>query len=153
MKKFLLSFCLIAASFGLSAANYLHIKTSDGWQVIDLDKADRLTFKGGTMEVSDAAGQVIATYPQQSLETIKVDDSTSGIDIVGENKKDATFRFNGATLAVDMIADGVFEAFGIDGKKLVAIPAKAGDHISLDAMKGAGPVVFKSGSYTIKVAL
>lgn len=154
MKKFLLSFCLFAVSFGLSAATYLHIKTTDGWQVIDLDKADRLTFKGGTMEVADASGKVIATYPQSTLENIKVDDESTGIDMIVAGKDcDATFRFDGATCSAEMIKDGLFEVFGIDGKKLVAIPAKAGDHIALDAMTGIGPVIVKSGSYTLKVAL
>lgn len=154
MKKILLSFCLFAVSFGLSAATYLHIKTTDGWQVIDLDKADRLTFKGGTMEVADASGKVIATYPQSTLENIKVDDESTGIDMIVAGKDcDATFRFNGATCSAEMIKDGLFEVYGIDGKKLVAIPAKAGEHIALEVMTGVGPVIVKSGSYTLKVAL
>ncbi|MDE5661443.1 MAG: hypothetical protein K2I04_02325, partial [Muribaculaceae bacterium] len=36
-----------------SAGNYLHIRTSEGWQVLNLDTVDRLTFKGGTMTAPD----------------------------------------------------------------------------------------------------
>ena len=74
MRKFLLALCLGAFVFCASAANYLHIKTSTGWEVLDLDKVDRLTFSNGKMNAQDEKGVTVGTYSQASLEQIYVND-------------------------------------------------------------------------------
>lgn len=139
--------------FGLKAADYLHIRTADGWTVINLDNADRMTFNGGSMKVSDASGNIVGTFPQSALQEISVNDEPGASSVTSLKAGQAPFRFSAGTRSAEMLADGMFEIFSMDGKRLVAIPARTGDRIALDAMSGAGVVIVKSGSYTIKAVL
>ena len=152
MKKLLLAMSLALAAMGASAANYLHIKTDSGWEVLDLDRVDRLVFAGGVMNAQDASGNSVGSYSQVALEQLYVDDKAGVADVQAESKAKATFTFDAATMSARMLADAKFEIYGFDGSLLVAIPAKAGEEISLGAMRGAGVVIVKSGDYVIKVA-
>ena len=153
MRKFLLALCFGAFALGASAANYLHIKTSTGWEVLDLDKVDRLTFNNGKMTAQDEKGATVGTYNQSSLEQIYVNDLAGVESVVADEKSKATFKFDAEGRSAVMIADGSFEVYALDGSLLVSIPAKAGEHIALEAMSGTGIVIVKSGKYAIKAAL
>lgn len=152
MKKFLLTLCLGVAALGASAATYLHLQTSTGWQVIDLEQVDRLTFSGGVMTAQNAQGATVGTYPQSSLEQIIVND-TAGLDKIAAADEEASFEFKAATMSVKMLADGAFEVYGLDGKQLVSIPAKAGEEIAVGALRSTGTVIMKSGNYAIKATV
>lgn len=153
MKKLLLGLLMCAGAFGAYADNYLHIKTEAGWTVIDLDKCDRLTFEGGSMKVEDAEGNTVGTYDRQALEQIYVDDSAGVESIVADAGAKATFTFDAASASAVVSADALFEVYALDGRRLVAIPARTGDTITLDAMRGIGAVIIKSGTYTLKTVL
>ncbi len=149
MKRLILSIVCALCLCGLSsAANYLHVKTANGWQVFDLDKVDRLTFDGTTMKATDASGNTVATLPQKSLESISVNES-AGIGAITADGAEATFSYDAASRTVTVLADGTFEIYGVDGVRLVAIPASKGEIISLGDLR-PGATVFKSGAYTIK---
>lgn len=152
MKKLLLAMSLALAAMGASAANYLHIKTDSGWEVLDLDRVDRLVFAGGVMNAQDASGNSVGSYSQAALEQLYVDDKAGVADVQAESKAKATFTFDAAAMSARMLADGKFEIYAVDGSLLVAIPAKAGEEISFGAMHGAGVVIVKSGDYVIKAA-
>lgn len=150
MKKFLLAMGLALTCAGAYAANYLHIKTETGWEVLDLDKVDRLVFAGGVMNAQDASGANVGSYKQAELEQIYVDE-TSGIKNIKENSQTkATFKFDAKSMSAKILVDGDFEIYGTDGVLMISIPAKAGEQIALDAMRGAGVVIVKSGDYVIK---
>lgn len=153
MKKYLIALCLGAVAVGASAANYLHIKTSTGWEVLDLDKVDRLTFSNGQMKVQDEKGATVGSYNQSSLEQIYVNDLAGVEAVIADEKAKATFHFDAANRSAIMVEDGNFEVYALDGSLLVAVPAKAGERIGLDAMGGTGVVIVKSGKYAIKAAL
>lgn len=149
MKKFVLFVLCMAGLFvSASAANYLHVRTADGWQVFDLEKVDRLTFKGGTMTATDAAGQTVATVPQQSLESMYVNDSAALAEVKAGDAK-ATFGYDAEGRSVKVFSDGLFEIFALDGKRLVAIPASKGEVINLGDLQ-PGTVVFRQGQFTLK---
>ena len=151
MKRLVLITALLM-TFGLAGraqCNYLHVATDKGWEVIDLDKADRITFHGGTMTVSDAAGNPIASYPQASLDRMYVDQNT-GVDQISSDTSCATFRLNGNGRTVELLGTGVFEVFGLDGTRLVEIPeATAGKTVDLTGLK-PGVYVYRLGGYSVK---
>lgn len=154
MKRLVLITSLLM-TFGLmgrAECNYLHVATDRGWEVIDLAKADRLTFQGGTMTVSDAAGNPIASYPQASLDRMYVDQSTGVEETISETEC-ATFRLSGNGRTVELLGNGVFEVFGLDGKRLVEIPGTtAGKTVELTGL-GSGAYVYRLGGYSVKLSI
>ena len=73
LKKILIALAFVGMAipgFAQAEGNYLHVKTADGWKVLNLDKVDRLTFKDGNMTASDKDNNVVETVPMASLETI-----------------------------------------------------------------------------------
>jgi hypothetical protein len=150
MKKFLLPLALLAATMTVSAENYLHIRTDAGWEVIDLDKVDRITFTNGNMVATDASQNVLSTIAQSTLQTMYVDD-TAGIDKVSADNTAATLTFDAATKVVTLLADGSFEIYNAAGALLVAIPqVKQGETVNLSGISAATPVILKNGNYSLK---
>lgn len=153
MKKFVLSVCCLLM-LGLMSAKaeegqYLHVKTSTGWSVLDLEKVDRLTFTAANMVASDANGNQVAGYERSSLDQMYFNES-SGVETVVADAAAATFSYrNGAAM---MLADGMFEVYGVDGALLVSINAKKGETIDISAIS-QNVVILKSGSYTLKTVL
>ncbi len=150
MKKFLLPLALLAATMTVSAENYLHIRTDAGWEVIDLDKVDRITFTNGNMVATDASQNVLSTIAQSTLQTMYVDD-TAGINTVSTDNTAATLTFDAATKVVTLLADGSFEIYNAAGALLVAIPqVKQGETVNLSGISAATPVILKNGNYSLK---
>ncbi len=148
MKKILLMLACSAVAMCGAAANYLHVKTDKGWEVLDLDRVDRLTFSGGKMTASDEQGATVATFNQTALEQIYVDETT-GVTSVEAQEAKATFTYNTSAKTALMLADGNFEISAADGACLVSVPAKSGEYICLEAIN-PGVVILKSGKYTLK---
>lgn len=132
--------------------NYLHVQTASGCEVIDLEQADRLTFKNGTMTATDKNLVTVASFKQSELESMYYSE-TSGVESITDDTRVNTFSFNGDTKTVTMKADGKFEVFSEAGVKLVEIPsAKQGETINLSAIR-KGIVILKSGSHSLKTII
>ena len=149
-RKLLLLSSIVAMAIPCFAGNYLHFKTSDGWQVLDIDEVERLAFEGGQMIATDANGSTVAAIDRQALERMYVDE-TSGVETI-TTAGNAAFRYIHATKSAEMLTDGLFELYSTDGQKLVGIQAKAGEKIDLSNIN-PGTVVMKSGKTTIKAIL
>lgn len=157
LKKILIALAFVGMAipgFAQAEGNYLHVKTADGWKVLNLDKVDRLTFKGGNMTASDKDNNVVETVPMASLETITFSEQAEPSSVASiEADTAAPFSFDAASSTVHMNADGDFSLYDIEGKLLVSIPAvKAGETIDLSAVKGE-VVVIKSGNHSLKTIL
>ena len=134
------------------AEDYLHVRTSSGWDVVDLSQAEYITFSGTEMKILDASRNVVKSYPKASLEKMYVAE-TSGVTNIEADGVEATFRFDAANQQAVMLADGNFTVYNTEGKTLVNIKgAKNGETISLANMH-CGVAVVKSGSQTLKVVL
>lgn len=150
MKRLLLGLVFVL-SFAMSwadAGNYLHIKTSEGWQVLDLNVVDRLSFDGNTMKATDEKGQTVAEIPQQNLERMDVSQE-AGVKTVLTERANATFSYNASTQKATMLADGEFELFGADGTRYISFKALKGETVDLSSI-APGIVIIKSGDYSIK---
>lgn len=104
-RKLLLLSSIVAMAIPCFAGNYLHFKTSDGWQVLDIDEVERLAFQGGQMIATDANGSTVAAIDQQSLERMYVDE-TSGVETI-TTAGNAAFRYIHATKSAEMLTDGL----------------------------------------------
>lgn len=155
MKRRLVLFAALLMMSGLAGraeSNYLHVATDKGWEVIDLAQADRLTFKGGTMTVSDAAGNALASFPQASLHHMYVDQNTAVGEITAE-ASEAKFRISANGRSVELLAHGSFEVFSLDGALLVSISGTApGKTVELSGLK-TGVYVFRLGDYSVKCSI
>lgn len=156
MKKALISFIcfLVIGALGARAEGeqYLHIRTTTGWSVLDLNEVDKLTFPAGTMVASSFDGQTLGTFRRDALTEMYVDE-TSGVTSVTSVFAEAvvpTFRI--ANGVVTMLSDGIFEAYTTDGAAIARISAKKDETIDLSAV-GATVVLLKSGTYTLKTTL
>lgn len=155
MKKLILaSACAFAIFSAVAGNNYLHVRTSSGWEVLDLDKVDKLSFAGENMVASDADGNTVSSYIRSELQTMHVNDDPAGVNsVISDNKTSATFSFNATSGTATMIADGNFEIFDLSGATLVSIPeVKQGETVALTGIK-PGAVILKSGNYSIKVII
>ena len=144
--------CLLLAcvSYALAEGNqYLHIHTADGWKVLDLEKVDRLSFSGNQMIAADENNVTVETFDRSGLAEMYVDE-TSGVNEIASDAADATFSYKQGVAT--MLADGLFEVYGLDGSLMVAIKAKKGENIDLTAMTQE-IVILKSGKFTAKVVL
>ena len=74
------------------AEDYLHVRTSSGWDVVDLSQAEYITFSGTEMKILDASRNVVKSYPKASLEKMYVAE-TSGVTNIEADGVEATFRF------------------------------------------------------------
>lgn len=152
MKKFLLLLLGgLALSIPCAAENYLHVKTGNGWEVLDLDLVDRLTFSETSMTATDEEGKTVAAFDRTDLDRMYVDETT-GVATIKVADTAAAFRYDAATRTATMLADGTFELIAADGKILVSIPAKAGETINLSDIK-PGVVIMKAGKTSTKAIL
>lgn len=139
-----------------AAADYMHIRTEAGWEVINLDKVERLDFKGGNVAVLDADNQTVASFKQKDLTLIYVDDSTvnnENASVEGVAADTAAFAFDALSKSVSVKADGSLEVYRTDGSLIVSIPeVKAGQSVDLSAVE-PGIVIIKSGNNSIKALL
>ena len=130
--------------------DYLHIKTADGWVVLNLNKADRLTFNGGKMTVLDESGNTVTTINQTVLEKAHFSNTPESASVSSIITEEPTFTFDASSKSVKIAKDGIFEIFSVDGKTLVSISeAKKGESVSLEHL-AEGFVIMKSGNYTFK---
>lgn len=142
----------LAATSAMAESNWLHVRTSSGWQVFSLDQVDRLTFTGGQMTASDASGAVVASIPQNSIESMTVNES-AGIQSVTVENQTATFKVNANGSVITAISDGKFEIYNTAGLLVETIPSvKAGETIDLSKLP-AGIIIVKLGTYSQKVVL
>jgi|GEM_PF-2727401 len=140
--------CAVVMVPAMAESQYLHIRTASGWEVLDLAQVDRLTFKSGSMTATDKQNNTVATYNQNALESMYVDEN-AGIESVVSTDTEATFTFSKDGY-VEMKADGAFLIYGADGALLLEIPeARKGEIISLKTLR-QGVVILKSGNYSIK---
>ena len=160
LKHFAACAALIAAATTANAESlYLHIQTANGdWQVLDLEKVDRLTFTDGNMIVADANNQTVATFPTSNVANMQVNDSqtditefpSAGVE-TAVAATEATFTIDGRSIAV--LADGALTITAIDGRTAVVIPAvKAGQSVDVSAL-AAGTYIINLGAHTQKVAI
>lgn len=151
-KLLLFKFLLVAGVMTATAQSdtYLHIRTADGWEVLNLDTVDRLTFKDGTMTATDAKQNTVATFKQDTLAEMYFSEDAAVEEITTPDSK-ATFRFDTANGTVTILSDGAFGIYNAAGLRLAEIPdAKAGEKVSLKGFP-AGVIVLKSGNYSLKV--
>lgn len=152
MKKLFIALAAVAASSMMTYAdgNYLHIKTSEGWSVLDLEQVDRLSFSDNVMTATSASGETLSSYPQDQLEKMFANDAAGVADLKTDNKN-GNFVLDGKT--VTMLADSDFAIYSTDGTALVEIPAvKNGEKIDLSALT-PGVYVAKSGNQSQKISL
>ncbi len=148
-------FCLTGNMW--ADVNYLHIQTASGWQVLNLDNVNELTFKGNNMVVKGTDNNTVLTVPKTQLVSINVDDDasesgSSGMENIADNKQQAKFAFDAANKTLTAFANGDFAMYAIDGRLLLAIPqVKAGQTIDLSAI--SGNVILKLSSQTLKTSL
>jgi len=155
MKKLILaSTCAFAIFTAVAGNNYLHVRVASGWEVLDLDKVDRLSFSGNNMVASDAKGNTVSTFLRSELRTMNVDDNPSGVNsMIADSKESATFSFDFASRTVTMFTNGDFQIFDLSGAVLVSIPdVRQGEAISLSGLQ-PGAIIIKSGNYSIKVII
>lgn len=154
IKKFL-AVVLMSVLSGIcikAEMNYLHISTADGWEVIDLDKADKLTFKGGNMNVLDNRGAVIKTFPQSSIGMMYVN-QTAGVGEISMQPAEASFELIDDAHIVKLLAPGDFEVFSLDGRRILLIEGvEKGKTIDISAL-ASGTYVLSLGGYVVKCIL
>lgn len=133
--------------------NYLHIYTNGQWVVLDLDKVDRLEFKGDNMIAKAEDNTEVATYPRTSLQVLYVDEVATTAITAATADQTAAFTFDAATKSATMLADGQFTIFDINGRRLVEIPAvKKGEIVDLKALR-PGIVILRSGNFSMKAVI
>lgn len=128
------------------ADDYLHVRTSQGWEILNLSNIDKLTFRDGTMKALDGKDNVVASFPQESLKEMNVNQS-AGVESVAKDNE-ATFCLS--CDEVEMLADGEFKVYDINGSLLVGIDyVKKGEKISLGALVN-GVYILSSGKFALK---
>lgn len=159
IKHLLFALAIAGASLPMMAqeteGNYLHVLTSAGWKVLDLDQIDRLTFKNGSMVATDKKQNTIETISQNDLTKMAYSETKaefSGIEMLPADEK-AVFSFFNGSKTVVMKADGNLAVYTEAGVRLVEIPdAKAGQAIDLSAIR-QGIVILKSGNQSLKAII
>lgn len=159
IKLLLFALAIAGASMPIMAheteGNYMHVLTSTGWKVLDLDQVDRLTFKNGTMVASDKKQNAIETISQKDLMSMTYSETMaelSGVEMLSSDE-DASFSFFNGSKTIVMKADGNFTVYSESGATLVEIPAaKAGQTIDLSAIR-PGIVILKSGNQSLKAII
>lgn len=132
--------------------DFIHIKTSKGWELIDLSVVDRISFKGDNMVATDKDNNTVASFPKADLERMFYSE-TSGVQKVEADDEAASFAVSADGREVRMVRDGEFAVYNVAGQLLASIPeVKAGECISLAGL-GKGVVIVKSGKDAAKVIL
>lgn len=131
--------------------NFLHIRTADGWSVVDIDKVGKIKFTGEQMVVGDKNDATIASYPRTALEQMVVLETAGVSDVVVDMPDSNVFNFKNG--AVNVLADCNFEVYDTTGKLLVHIPGvKAGQTVTLPALVGK-TVILKAGNQSLKAVI
>lgn len=151
---------MIATAFAMSwlfvpaqeNGEYLHIRTAGGWDVVSIEKAERITFNNNVMTITDSNNATLGTYAQNQLEAMYIDD-TSGVKEVSAEGRETNFGFDASTNTMVMMKDGMVEIYSPAGALLTRLPnVKKGENVNLSGM-GAGVVIIKSGNHTLKTVL
>lgn len=150
----------LSALCGVAESLYLHIQKSDGtWEVLSLDKVDRLTFDNGKMVASDATGNEVANFDAADLTTLQVnetEDEVNDYTSLGSVARDTNgFSFDAATATVVFNGEqkGAFEIYDASGKRLVNITDyRSGQTVKIAALE-AGVYILKLGDNTKKIAV
>ena len=141
---------LILTPAAKSADNYLHVKTSQGWEVLDLNKVDRLYFQNNMMNATDANQNVVGSFTQSDLEAMYVDQSSGIHSLPSATTEKVTFTYDATTSIVTLKEAGSIEIFSLNGEQLVKIPrVEAGETVSLKGLAN-GAIIIKSGKYSAK---
>lgn len=153
LKHLLVGVALLGGSLpAIADGNFLHIQTASGWDVLDLETVDRLTFKNGTMTATDTNEKVVASYSQSDLNRMFVSE-TAGVEAVCAEEVDATFSFDASSKNLRILADGELALYNLNGNVLDIIPeVKTGELINISALP-AGVIIVKSGEYAAKIVL
>lgn len=150
-KLILMTACLLSLS-AWADGTYLHIRTASGWEVVNLEKADKMTFKNNVVQITAADNSVLASYPQNALETMYIDE-IAGVGDVKDDNTEAAFIFDSASRSVRMTQDSDLKVYDLKGKLLVGIPeVKEGETVNLSAL-APSIIILKSGNYTVKTQL
>lgn len=149
MKKFY-KFLMVAAcvlcvqAVARAEGLYLHLQTSDGnWSVLSLDQADRLTFTGGQMRVTDPQGTQLAQFPAEALQSMTVNESPASIDRVDSDTDISQgFVLTDAGRVLTAQTDGMLRVYGATGALIVEIPTvKAGQTVDLRSLPAGAYVI------------
>lgn len=159
IKHLLFALAIAGASIPMMAqdveGNYMHVLTSDGWKILDLDQVDRLSFNNGVMTAADKNQNIVETISQDKLLSMAYSETTtelSGVEMLPNGSKPAFSFFNGSKTVI-MNADGNFSVYNEAGAKLVEISSvKAGQTIDLSALH-PGIVILKSGNQSLKAII
>lgn len=140
---------LVCGAQAVSAQEmYLHIQTSDGWQVLNIDQVDRLTFTGDTMRATDSAGNLVTEIPQISLQTMKVDES-SGVEVITDEQTRDNFELSADGRTAVANASGTLSVYATDGTRLVCIPeVKVAQKVHLEALPAGTYIITLDGQST-----
>lgn len=150
IKRFAFALAALAVAGAAYSANYLHLRTADGWEVLNLDEVDHLIFKDGKMNAHAADGNVVSSYAQDDLVTSYVNQET-GVESVVADAEAQSFSFNGNTAKV--LANGDFTVYALGGEAVVAIPGvKAGETVALGQLE-PGVYVLTLGKYSQKCVI
>lgn len=121
--------------------------------VLDLDKVDRLEFKGDNMIAKAEDNTQVASFPRTSLEVLYVDEAATTAITAAVADETAAFTFDADSKSATMLADGSFAIYDINGRRLVEIPAvKKGETIDLQAIR-PGVVILRSESFSVKAVI
>lgn len=156
-KKLVIVLAFISAVLSMRAqsadSNYLHIYTNGQWVVLDLDKVDRLEFKGDNMIAKAEDNTEVASYPRTSLEVLYVDEAATTAINAAVADETAAFTFDADSKTATMLVDGSFSVYDITGRRLVEIPAvKKGETIDLQTLR-PGIIILRSESFSKKVVI
>lgn len=143
-----------AMAFATSASaetNYLHVVTTNGWEILNLDTVDRLTFEGNVMNALDKNRKVVNSFNRADLETCFVSQN-SGVDEITESGHSSE-SFSIAARTLTALVSGNFAIYSTAGERLAAIEGvQSGQEIGLSALP-AGIYVITLGDHSAKVAL
>lgn len=131
---------------------YFHIKTTENsYSVFSLNDIDKLTFKDGDMNI-EKNGTTVKTFKRSSLCAMKVDDSSSGIQVATDDSTSQWFEINGSAITVRHDCN-MFKLYNVAGTELVSIPRlTAGQSIDLSSMPN-GIYVIDNGKQPAKIKL
>ncbi len=131
---------------------YLHVRTATGWEVLDLNKVDRLTFTGGKMTALDQNEKVVKSFERSDLDKMVVTES-AGVEAVADATAEKTFVYDVQSRTITMSTEGDVEIFDAAGCRLVALPCVLkGETVVLTGLN-PGIVIIKSGDYSLKTVV
>lgn len=145
---------------GFAESHYLHIQTANGnWEVLSLDRVDRLTFDGGQMIAGDSRGKEVARFDAANLSVLQINESSTEVneyDGIEESKPAETgFTYDSESHAIrfDGNAKGELCICGADGRLAVSIPGyESGQSVDVSAL-AVGAYVITLGTNSSKIVV